>query len=181
MTPPTPCIALRRCSTPSTAVESTRHRFLTTRSLPGGARSVFHLLRDHPRHRTQERAGAFIHPAQLRTDRTAIRSSPSNRSCVQQFLRTLGRRNTNMRRLKPVWAKILKQPGLFAMQVLKAFQKNQGLLLSGALAYYILISIIPLLTLLLLVLSYVVDENALMTTLPRYIGLVLPGDSEAII
>ena len=65
--------------------------------------------------------------------------------------------------------------------MLKAFQKNQGLLLSGALAYYILLSIIPLLTLLLLVLSYVVDEAALMTTLRRYIGLVMPGDSEAII
>ena len=86
-----------------------------------------------------------------------------------------------MPRLRPVWAKILKQPGLFAIQVLKAFQKNQGLLLSGALAYYILLSIIPLLTLLLLVLSYVVDEAALMTTLRRYIGLVMPGDSEAII
>ena len=86
-----------------------------------------------------------------------------------------------MPRLRPVWEKILKQPGLFIRQVLKAFQKNQGLLLSGALAYYILLSIIPLLTLLLLVLSYVVDEAALMTTLRRYIGLVIPGDSEAIL
>jgi membrane protein len=86
-----------------------------------------------------------------------------------------------MPRPRPVWAKILKQPGLFTLQVLKAFQKNQGLLLSGALAYYILLSIIPLLTLLLLILSYVVDEAALMTTLRRYIGLVIPGDSEAIL
>jgi uncharacterized BrkB/YihY/UPF0761 family membrane protein len=81
----------------------------------------------------------------------------------------------------PVWKKILKQPGRFALQVLKAFQKNQGLLLSGALAYYILLSIIPLLTFLLLMLSHVVDEAALMTTLRRYIGLVIPGDSEAIL
>ena len=48
------------------------------------------------------------------------------------------------------WKKVLKQPGRFTLQVLKAFQKNQGLLLSGALAYYILLSIIPLLTFLLL-------------------------------
>jgi membrane protein len=81
----------------------------------------------------------------------------------------------------PAWRKILKQPGLFTLQVLKAFQKNQGLLLSGALAYYILLSIIPLLTFLLLMLSHVVDETALMTTLRRYIGLVIPGDSEAIV
>jgi uncharacterized BrkB/YihY/UPF0761 family membrane protein len=52
--------------------------------------------------------------------------------------------------------KILKQPGRFTLQVLKAFHKNQGLLLSGALAYYILLSIIPLLTFLML--SHVVDE-----------------------
>jgi hypothetical protein len=81
----------------------------------------------------------------------------------------------------PAWRKILKQPGLFTLQVLKAFQKNQGLLLSGALAYYILLSIIPLLTFLLLMLSHVVDEAALTTTLRRYIGLVIPGDSEAIL
>jgi len=67
------------------------------------------------------------------------------------------------------------------LQVLRAFQKNQGLLLSGALAYYILLSVIPLLTLLLLMLSHVVDAAALMATLRRYIGLVIPGDSEAIL
>jgi YihY family inner membrane protein len=79
------------------------------------------------------------------------------------------------------WKKVLKQPGRFTLQVLKAFQKNQGLLLSGALAYYILLSIIPLLTFLLLMLSHVVDETALMTTLRRYIGLIIPGNSQAIL
>jgi membrane protein len=64
----------------------------------------------------------------------------------------------------PTWRKVLAQPGQFTVQVLKAFQKNQGLLLSGALAYYILLSVIPLFTFLLLVLSHVVDEAALMAT-----------------
>src|SRR5215210_7353408 len=81
----------------------------------------------------------------------------------------------------PVWKKILKQPGRFALQVLKAFQKNQGLLLSGALAYYILLSIIPLLTFLLLMLSHLVDEAALLATLRRYIGLIIPGDSARVL
>jgi uncharacterized BrkB/YihY/UPF0761 family membrane protein len=36
----------------------------------------------------------------------------------------------------------MAQPGHFTLRVLKAFQKNQGLLLSGALAYYILLSVI---------------------------------------
>jgi membrane protein len=86
-----------------------------------------------------------------------------------------------MPRLRPVWRKVIAQPGHFTLQVLRAFQKNQGLLLSGALAYYILLSVIPLLTLLLLMLSHVVDAAALMATLRRYIGLVIPGDSEAIL
>jgi len=67
------------------------------------------------------------------------------------------------------------------LQVLKAFQKNQGLLLSGALAYYILLSVIPLFTFLLLMLSHIIDETALLTTLRRYIGLVVPGDSAAVL
>ena len=43
----------------------------------------------------------------------------------------------------------MAQPGHFTLRVLKAFQKNQGLLLSGALAYYLLLSVIPLFTFLL--------------------------------
>jgi len=78
---------------------------------------------------------------------------------------------------KPAWRKVMNQPGSFTLQVLKAFQKNQGLLLAGALAYYILLSVIPLFTLVLLMLSHVVDEAALMATLRRYIGLIIPGDS----
>ena len=42
----------------------------------------------------------------------------------------------------PAWRKIINQPWQFALQVVKAFQKNQGLLLSGALAYYTLLSVI---------------------------------------
>ena len=49
-----------------------------------------------------------------------------------------------MLRQTPTWPKVFAQPWPFTLQVLKAFQKNQGLLLSGALAYYILLSVIPL-------------------------------------
>jgi len=69
----------------------------------------------------------------------------------------------------------------FTLQVLNGFQKNQGLLPSGALAYYILLSVIPLFTFLLLMLSHVVDEAALLATLRRYIGLIIPGDSTAVL
>ncbi len=69
---------------------------------------------------------------------------------------------------QPASRRVMTHPGSFALQVLKAFQKSQGLLLSGALAYYILLSVIPLFTFLLLMLSDVVDEAALMVTLRRY-------------
>ena len=86
-----------------------------------------------------------------------------------------------MSRPTNAWRKVMAQPGHFTLRVLKAFQKNQGLLLSGALAYYILLSVIPLFTFLLLMLSHVVDEAALLATLRRYIGLIIPGDSAAIL
>ena len=86
-----------------------------------------------------------------------------------------------MERPTPTWRRVVNQPWKFILQVLKAFQKNQGLLLSGALAYYILLSVIPLFTFLLLMLSHVVDEAALMATLRRYIGLIFPGDSAAVL
>jgi hypothetical protein len=45
----------------------------------------------------------------------------------------------------PAWRKAISQPRRFTVQVVKAFQKTQGPLLSGALVYYILLSVIPLL------------------------------------
>lgn len=79
------------------------------------------------------------------------------------------------------WYKVVAQPRGFVLQVLRAFHKNQGLLLSGALAYYILLSVIPLFTFLLLMLSHVIDEASLIATLRRYIGLIIPGNSTAIL
>jgi YihY family inner membrane protein len=86
-----------------------------------------------------------------------------------------------MLRPSNAWRMVTAHPGRFAVLVFKAFQKNQGLLLSGALAYYILLSVIPLFTFLLLMLSHVVDEAALLATLRRYIGLVIPGDTATIL
>src|SRR5215467_1882650 len=86
-----------------------------------------------------------------------------------------------MARPSDAWRKLINQPGHFTLQVLSAFQKNQGLLLSGALAYYILLSVIPLFTFLLLMLSHVLDEGVLMATLRRYIGLIIPGSSADVV
>lgn len=76
---------------------------------------------------------------------------------------------------------LLRHPGQFSLCVLKAFKANQGLLLAGAVAYYTLLSIVPLLILLVLVLAHVVDQGNLLTTLGRYLELVAPGQSKAIV
>jgi membrane protein len=78
-------------------------------------------------------------------------------------------------------AYVLQHPGAFVMQVLKAFQANQGLLLAGAVAYYTLLSIVPLLILIVIALSHVVDQAELLFTLGRYLEWLVPGQSKALV
>ena len=63
-----------------------------------------------------------------------------------------------MHLISPQAAQILRHPGAFALQVMKAFRANQGLLLAGAVAYYTLLSIVPLLILMVIALSHVIDQ-----------------------
>jgi membrane protein len=76
---------------------------------------------------------------------------------------------------------VLKHPGAFAVQTLKAFRANQGLLLAGAVAYYALLSIVPLLILTVIALSYVIDQAELLVTLGRYLEWLVPGQSKMIV
>jgi membrane protein len=78
-------------------------------------------------------------------------------------------------------AYILKNPGGFALCVLRAFRKNQGLLLAGAVAYYTLLSLIPLLILMLIALSHVIDQARLLATMTEYLEFIVPGQSEALV
>jgi len=75
---------------------------------------------------------------------------------------------------------VLKHPGAFSMRVLRSFRANQGYLLAGAVAYNTLLSILPLLILILIVMAHFVDETALLTTLSRYLDLIVPGQSDMI-
>jgi membrane protein len=79
------------------------------------------------------------------------------------------------------WLEVLQHPGAFALRVLRAFRKNQGLLLAGAVAYYALLSIVPLLILIVIALSHFVEQALLLETLERYLGWVVPGQSRPII
>lgn len=63
----------------------------------------------------------------------------------------------------------------FVAGTLKAFRANQGLLLAGAVAYYALLSIIPLLILIVIGLSHVVPQSELMEATSRYIDWLVPG------
>ncbi len=76
---------------------------------------------------------------------------------------------------------IIKHPVGFALQVIRAFRGNQGLLLAGAVAYYTLLSIVPLLILVVIALSHVVDQTVLFETLRRALEWVVPGQSKAVV
>jgi membrane protein len=78
-------------------------------------------------------------------------------------------------------AYVVTHPGTFTWCVLRAFRANQGLLLAGAVAYYTLLSIVPLLILMLIALSQIIDEGELLATLARYLEWLTPGQSEAVI
>ena len=83
--------------------------------------------------------------------------------------------------INPRAVHVLKNPVAFALQVLKAFQANQGLLLAGAVAYYALLSIVPLLILMVIALSHVIDQDVLLATLRRALEYVVPGEGKAVV
>ncbi|MBE7941602.1 MULTISPECIES: YihY/virulence factor BrkB family protein [Ramlibacter] len=83
--------------------------------------------------------------------------------------------------LSPQAAQVLQHPGAFALRVLKGFKANQGLLLAGAVAYYALLSVVPLLILIVITLSHWIDQAELLDTLGRYLGWLVPGQSGPII
>ena len=86
-----------------------------------------------------------------------------------------------MKLIDPRTTYVLKNPVAFALRVLKAFQANQGLLLAGAVAYYALLSIVPLLILMVIALSQVIDQDVLLATLNRALEYVVPGEGKAVV
>jgi YihY family inner membrane protein len=81
----------------------------------------------------------------------------------------------------PAVTHVLTHPGTFAIQTLKGFRANQGLLLAGAVAYYTLLSLVPLLILIVIALSHVIDQAELLSTLGRYLEWLVPGQSKSIV
>jgi len=77
----------------------------------------------------------------------------------------------------------LNHPYRFTRLVLSDFRSNQGIVLSGAVAYYMLLSIIPLFTLAVVVSSRFFPDEELLALLRENMNLVLivPGLTEALL
>jgi membrane protein len=76
---------------------------------------------------------------------------------------------------------VLQHPGAFLLRVFKAFRGNQGLLLAGAVAYYALLSLLPLLILVVIGLSHWVDRGELLNALRHYLEWLVPGQAKALV
>ncbi len=63
----------------------------------------------------------------------------------------------------------------FLMRVVRGFMRNQGLLMSGAIAYYTLLSIVPLSIIALIGLTHFIEKPLLISTLSTYLEMVIPG------
>ncbi len=61
------------------------------------------------------------------------------------------------------------------LRVLRNFRTNQGLLLSGAVAYYTLLSVIPMLIITLIVLSHFIEQGRLLLIVSTHLGMVIPS------
>ncbi len=76
---------------------------------------------------------------------------------------------------------VLSEPLQFIKQVFNGFRANQGFLLSGAIAYYTLLSIIPMIALILVVLSQFKETEDLLGVLREYLVIVTPGQTEVVL
>ena len=99
--------------------------------------------------------------------------STKRQNALQRYL--------GVRVIAPAAQHVLRHPGRFVWQTLKAFRANQGLLLAGAVAYYALLSIVPLLILAVIELSRFIDEQLLLATIGRYLEYIVPGQSKAFV
>jgi uncharacterized BrkB/YihY/UPF0761 family membrane protein len=68
----------------------------------------------------------------------------------------------------------------FLARFLADFRRNYGLLLAGAVAYYTLLSLVPLFALFLLILSYLVDTEQVLHTVTVNLEFLVPGQARAI-
>ena len=76
---------------------------------------------------------------------------------------------------------VLDNPWQFVKRVIVGFSANQGLLLSGAVAYYTLLTIVPMFALILTGLSQFQETQPLLDTLREYLLLITPNQADVLI
>jgi len=76
---------------------------------------------------------------------------------------------------------VLQHPLRFTIRVLAGFRANQGFLLAGAVAYYTLLSLVPMLALVMILLTQLVELQLLLDTMREYLGLVAPVQANSLI
>lgn len=81
----------------------------------------------------------------------------------------------------PRIAYVLRHPFTFARNVVAGFNRNQGLLLAGAVAYNALLSLVPSLILVIILLSHIMPRDDLLATLARYLEWLVPSQSTALL
>lgn len=96
---------------------------------------------------------------------------------------TSGLRNpiSAMNPLSKSAVQVMSHPLAFVLHILKGFNANQGLLLAGAIAYYALLSVVPLLILSVFLLSHLVSQASLLSTLGHYLEWLVPSQSQAVL
>lgn len=75
---------------------------------------------------------------------------------------------------------VLLDPLGFAGHVLAEFRTNQGFLLAGAVAYYTLLSVVPMFALILVLLSHLIEPHRLLAITERYMELLAGGRAQAL-
>lgn len=83
--------------------------------------------------------------------------------------------------LNQTYVHILAHPLDFTLRTLRGFLANQGLLLAGAIAYYALLSLLPMLILVVIALSHWVPQQELLAALGRYLEWLVPSQSRSLL
>ncbi|MDJ0832803.1 MAG: YihY/virulence factor BrkB family protein [Gammaproteobacteria bacterium] len=76
---------------------------------------------------------------------------------------------------------VLDHPWQFSLRVSKGFLANQGFLLAGAVAYYTLLTIVPMFALIMTALSQFQETQGLLQALREYLVLISPNQADALI
>lgn len=86
-----------------------------------------------------------------------------------------------MKIISPRARMVIDHPWHFVRSVFAGFRANQGFLLAGAVAYYTLLSIVPMLALILVSLSPFRETAGLLEAVREYLVLVSPDQAETLI